>query len=78
MSSNNNHQPKKHCLKILRVQIFKSIRRICLSILCIFMKSRKYFEMWEMNDERILNSLAMGFDLALNSGPLCEETIIGI
>ena len=42
------------------------------------MQCRKYFEIWEMNDERILNSLAMGFDLALNSGPLCEETIIGL
>jgi len=30
-----------------------------------------------MSNERLFNSLAMGFDLALKAGPLCEEPIIG-
>jgi hypothetical protein len=30
-----------------------------------------------MSDERLFNSLALGFDLALYAGPLCEEPIVG-
>lgn len=42
-----------------------------------FSYTRNYLDIHELTEERLINSLALGFDLALQAGPLCEEPIIG-